>query len=100
MKYEQSNCNSVIYFIYLINKLFKMETIRINCDTNVKSKILNLLADFSSSEYEILNEDKTFLENKESLNETFKSMERNAATFFTLEEVDAVLESTIASYEN
>ncbi len=77
-----------------------METIRISCDSNVKTKILKLLADFSSSEYEILNEDSTFNENQENLKKTFTSIENNSATFFTMEEVDTVLERTITSHEN
>ena len=41
-----------------------METIRIDCEANIKTKIVEFLNNFSSQDYKIISEDELFKNNK------------------------------------
>lgn len=77
-----------------------METIRLEFQPNIKAKILELLSSFSSDELKIVQEDPDFDENKKKLHIAYAKLKSGTAKFYTLEEVDAILEETISKYEN
>jgi hypothetical protein len=77
-----------------------METIRLEFQPKIKAKILELLSSFSSDELKIVQEDPDFDENKRKLDIAYAKLKSGTAKFYTLEEVDAILEETISMYEN
>ena len=77
-----------------------METIRLEFQPNIKAKILELLSSFSSDELKIVQEDPDFDENKRKLDIAYAKLKSGTAKFYTLEEIDAILEETISKYEN
>lgn len=77
-----------------------METIRLEFQPNIKAKILELLSSFSSDELKIVQEDPDFDENKRKLDIAYAKLKSGTAKFYTLEEVDTILEETISKYEN
>lgn len=81
-----------------------MEAIRLEFKSEIKEKILEVLSSFSSDELKIVEEitffDPDFEENKKKLNTTYAKIKNGTAKFYTLEEVDAMLEETISKYEN
>jgi hypothetical protein len=77
-----------------------METIRLEFQPNIKAKILELLSSFSSEELKIVQDDPNFDENKRKLEIAYAKLKSGTAKFYTLEEVDAILEETISKYEN
>jgi hypothetical protein len=86
-------------YICILNR-FIMETIRLEFQPNIKAKILELLSSFSSDELKIVQEDPNFDENKRKLDSAYAKLKSGTAKFYTLEEVDAILEETISKYEN
>lgn len=77
-----------------------METIRLEFQPKIKAKILELLSSFSSDELKIVQEDLDFDENKKKIAIAYAKLKSGKAKFYTLEEVDAILEETISKYEN
>lgn len=81
-----------------------METIRLEFQPEIKEKILKLLSSFSSDELKIVEEDifsdPNFEENKKKLDAAYAKIKNGTAKFYSLEEVDAILEETISKYEN
>lgn len=77
-----------------------METIRLEFQPKIKAKILELLSSFSTDELKIVQEDSDFGENKRKLDVALAKIKNGTAKFYTLEEVDAMLEETISKYEN
>ena len=77
-----------------------METIRLEFQPNIKVKILELLSSFSSDELKIVQEDPDFDENKKKIAIAYAKLKSGTAKFYTLEEVDAILEETITKNEN
>lgn len=81
-----------------------METIRLEFQPEIKEKILKLLSSFSSDELKIVEEDiffdPNFEENKKRLDVAYDKIKNGTAQFYTLEEVDTILEETILKYEN
>lgn len=77
-----------------------METIRLEFQPKMKAKILELLSSFSTDELKIVQEDSDFGENKRKLDVALAKIKNGTAKFYTLEEVDAMLEETISKYEN
>jgi hypothetical protein len=77
-----------------------MEAIRLEFQPEIKAKILEFLSTFSSDELKIVQEDSEFLKNKRKLDDSLEKIRNGTAKFYTLEEVDAILEETISKYEN
>ncbi|AOW11462.1 hypothetical protein [Flavobacterium gilvum] len=77
-----------------------METIRLEFESSIKAKILELLSSFSSDELKIVQEDSTFEDDKRKLQSRTDKIHNGTAKFYTLEEVDSILEETISKYEN
>ena len=77
-----------------------MEAIRLEFQPEIKAKILEFLSTFSPDELKIVQEDSEFLKNKRKLDIAYAKMKNGTAKFYTLEEVDAILEETISKYEN
>lgn len=77
-----------------------METIRLEFQSGIKAKILELLSSFSSDELTIIEEDTEFEKTKRMLQSRIDKIDNGTAKFYTIEEVDAILEETISKYEN
>ena len=83
-----------------------METIQIEFQPNLKSKILDLLSTFSKDEIKISSVeseqffDPNFAENKRILDLELEKVRNGTAIVFTCEEVDAFLEVSISKYES
>ena len=83
-----------------------METIQIEFQPNLKSKILDLLSIFSKDEIKISSVeseqffDPNFVENKGKLDESLKKIRNGTAKLYTFDELDSILEETISKYEN
>jgi hypothetical protein len=76
-----------------------METIRIQFQPNLKSKILELLSSFSENEVQIIQEDPSFEKNKRILEEELKNIESGKSKCISIEELDLVMEKIISTYE-
>ena len=77
-----------------------METIRIQFQPNLKSKILELLSSFSENELQIIQEDPSFEKNKRNLEEELKNIESGKSKCISIEELDLVMEKIISTYED
>ena len=58
------------------------------------------MSSFSSDELKIVQEDPNFEKNKKDLEIVYAKMKSGKSKFYTIEEVDAILEETISKYEN
>ena len=83
-----------------------MEALKIEFQPNLKSKIIDLLSTFSPDEVKISSMDidksfdPNFDENKKMLDEELKKIHNGTAIYYTLDELDTILEKTISKYEN
>ena len=77
-----------------------METIRLEFNSNIKDKILELLSSFSSDELKIVTERATFEEEKRMLQSRIDKIDNGTAVYSTFEELDVLLEETISKYES
>jgi hypothetical protein len=78
-----------------------METIRLEFQPNIKAKILEVLSSFSPDELKIVqDEDSNFDQNKRELDIELAKIKNGTAKFYTLDELDLILEETISKYEN
>jgi len=77
-----------------------MERIRIDCEQNIKTKIVEFLNNFPSSEYKIYTEDASFKSDKKKLEATLEKIANGTATYYSIEELDNYLEKTISKYED
>ncbi|MFY7742531.1 MAG: hypothetical protein ACOVQR_07790 [Flavobacterium sp.] len=77
-----------------------METIRIDCEPNIKTKVIEFLNNFSSNDYKIITEDASFINDKKKLEATLEKMANGTADYYSLDELDNYLEKTISKYED
>ena len=77
-----------------------METIRIEFNSNIKDKILELLSSFSSDELRIIKEDEDFAKNKAMIEKELEKIKNGTAEYCSLEELDSYLDEVISEYEN
>jgi len=77
-----------------------METIRLEFQPNIKTKILELLSSFSSDELKIVQERSTFEDEKKMLQSRIDKINDGTAVYSTFEELDVLLEKTISKYED
>lgn len=77
-----------------------MEIIRLEFQSNIKAKILELLSSFSSDELKIVQERPTFEEEKRMLQSRIDKINDGNAEYSTFEELDILLEKTISKYED
>ncbi|WP_291116468.1 hypothetical protein [Flavobacterium sp. UBA6135] len=77
-----------------------METIRIQFQAKLKSKILELLSSFSENEVQIIQEDPFFEKNKKILENELKNIENGKSKCISMEEMDLVMEKIISKYED
>ena len=77
-----------------------METIRLEFQSNIKAKILEVLSAFSSDELKIVQEDADFDETKKILQSRIDKINNGTAEYSTFEELDVLLEQTISKYED
>lgn len=77
-----------------------METIRIQFQANLKSKILELLRSFPENEVQIIQEDPYFEKNKAILEKELEDIESGKSKCISMEELDLVMEKIISKYED
>ena len=77
-----------------------METIRLEFQPNIKTKILELLSSFSSDELKIVSESTTFEDEKRMIQSRIDKIDNGTAEYSTFEELDILLEETISKYES
>ena len=77
-----------------------METIRLEFQSNIKAKILEVLSAFSSDELKIVQEDADFDKTKKILQSRIDKINNGTAEYSTFEELDVLLEQTISKYED
>ena len=77
-----------------------METIRIEFNSNIKDKILELLSSFSSDELRIVQEDSNFEENKRKLEKAYAKLKSGNEKMYSIDEVDAFLDKTFSEYDS
>jgi hypothetical protein len=77
-----------------------METIRIDCEPNIKSRIVEFLNNFSSNDYKIVTEDDSFKNDKIKLEATLEKIANGTARYYSIDELDNYLEKTISKYED
>ena len=77
-----------------------METLRLEFQSNIKVKILELLSSFSSDELKIVQERLSFEEEKRMLEDRMNKINNGTAVYSSFEELDVLLEETISKYED
>jgi hypothetical protein len=77
-----------------------MEIIRLEFQSNIKAKILELLSAFSSDELKIIKEDENFAMNKSMIENELEKIKDGSAEYCTFEELDSYLDEIISEYEN
>lgn len=83
-----------------------METLQIEFQPNVKEKILEFLNSFSKNELKIVEEeietvrDEVFLAHQKRLQKSLDDLNSGKAKLYDIDELDAMLEKTIAKHEN
>ena len=77
-----------------------METIRIQFQANLKSKILELLRSFPENEVQIIQEDPYFEKNKAILQKELEDIESGKSKCISMDEMDLVMEKIISKYED
>jgi hypothetical protein len=77
-----------------------METIRLEFQSNIKAKILELLSSFSSDELKIVQEDPDFDENKRKLDIAYAKLKSGNEKMYSIDEVDAILDKTFSEYDS
>jgi hypothetical protein len=80
-------------------KLYNMETIRIQFQPNIKEKLIELLQTFSKDEIQIIEEDLLFEEQKKRINNSYQNLVNSDEKLYDIDELDAMLEKTISKYE-
>ncbi len=77
-----------------------METIKIECNPDVASKILDFLSSFSSNECKVVTEDSYFERNRKKLHLVDEKITNGTAKFCSFEELDDSLDEILSKYEN
>ncbi|MCZ8196464.1 MAG: hypothetical protein O9267_02510 [Flavobacterium sp.] len=77
-----------------------METIKIECQPNVRTKILEFLSSFSEKECKVVTEDSSFIENKRKLHLVDAKISNGTAEFCSFEELDSYLDNVISNHED
>ena len=77
-----------------------METIRLEFQSSIKAKVLELLGSFSSDEVKIIKEDENFAMNKAMIENELEKINDGSAEYCTFEELDNYLDEIISEYEN
>ena len=95
---KSKKANSVENVIYLYSNLLILETIRLEFQPNIKTKILELLSSLSSDELKIVPEIATFEDEKRMLQSRIAKINYGAAVYSTFEVLDILLEETTSKY--
>jgi hypothetical protein len=77
-----------------------MEAIRIEFQSSIKEKILELLSTFSPDEVKIEFEDPNFAQNKQMLDKALEKINNGTAECCSLDELDDFLDEALSKYEN
>ena len=81
-----------------------METIKLEFDATIKSKILEFLSSFSADELKIIKEetyfDENFDENKKKLDVAYSKLKSGNEKTYSIEEADAYLDKLFSSYDH
>ncbi|WP_310381946.1 hypothetical protein [Flavobacterium sp.] len=76
-----------------------METLTIEFQPNLKSKILELLSSFSPDEVKVVNEDPNFIENKRKLDIELAKIKDGTAEFCSIDELDLMMDDIFSEYD-
>ncbi len=74
-----------------------MKTIQIQVNNKIYDKLMSILSQFNSKDLKVLN-DEVFENDKNYLETQLKSITNGTAEYITIDELDSVLEETIAKY--
>jgi TRAP-type C4-dicarboxylate transport system substrate-binding protein len=83
-----------------------METLQIEFQPNIKAQLLEFLNSFSKNDLKIVEEeieivrDEVFLAHQKRLQKSLDDLKSGKAKLYDIDELDAMLEKTIAKYEN
>jgi hypothetical protein len=77
-----------------------MEIIRLEFQSNIKAKILEVLSSFSSDELKIVQEDLDFDENKKKIAIAYAKLKSGTEKMYSIDEVDAILDKTFSEYDS
>lgn len=75
-----------------------METIKLQVNKKIYTKLLWLLSQFKSEDLQIVDDKESQV--LDYLNHELKSLDSKEAEFLSLDELDAVMEERILKYEN
>lgn len=82
-----------------------MHTIQISVHDSVYSSFINFIDTFKNDEIKVLSDerpikkDDIFLKNQKELHETLRRMDAGESKYHTIEELESILDNTIAKYE-
>ncbi len=77
-----------------------MEPFRLEFQSNIKEKNLELLSSFTSDELKIIPEDSDFEENKRKLDGALAKVNNGTAECCTLDELDSMMDEIFAEYDS
>ncbi len=77
-----------------------METLTIEFQPNLKSKILELLSSFSAEQLKIVHNETDFEANKRKIQASLEKINNGTAEFCSIDELDSYLDDIISEYEN
>ena len=77
-----------------------MATLRLRVNDKILDKVIWLLNQFNKEEVEILGDDLSFKNTREHLQEQLLAARKTDAVFYSLDDVDAMLEKTISKHEH
>lgn len=77
-----------------------METIKIEFESSVKERLIEFLNSFKANEVHIIEEEKSFLETKKRVQESYNKLVNGESKLYDINELDAMLDKTISKYEN
>lgn len=102
----QNSVTKQLFTNFEFYKKMNMETIKIEFQSSIKEKLIELLNSFSKSELHIVEEDspiiedKSFIEYRDRLHLAVQKIESGESKLYDIDELDAMLEKTISKYEN
>ena len=77
-----------------------MEAIRLEFQPEIREKVLKLLSKFSPSELRIIEEDSDFENDKRKVHVAYAKLKSGNEKFYSVEEVDSILDNTFSEYDN
>lgn len=76
-----------------------MKTIKLEVNNKIYDKLIQILNQFNSKDLKVI-EDELFEQNKIELQEQYKELSNSNAEYISIDELENMLEETIAKYGN